>query len=105
LGHVALESPENEVFLGREFTPRSEYSEEVAVQIDHQVRQITLRCYNQARQLIRENRMLVDKLVEILLEQETIAGEQFRQIVVEYTQLPVKQPVTFHQPDFRSRLT
>jgi len=94
LGHIALESSsESEVFLGRDLSPRSEYSEDLAVKIDHQVRQIALHGYEQARKLIRENRMLVDKLVEILLEQETIEGEQFRQIVAEYTHAPVKQPV------------
>ncbi|CAA9573392.1 Cell division protein FtsH [uncultured Synechococcales cyanobacterium] len=94
LGHIALESSsESEVFLGRDLSPRSEYSEDLAVKIDHQVRQIALHGYEQARKLIRENRLLVDKLVEILLEQETIEGEQFRQIVAEYTHAPVKQPV------------
>jgi len=94
LGHIALESSsESEVFLGRDLSPRSEYSEDLAVKIDHQVRQIALHGYEQARKLIRENRMLVDKLVEILLEQETIEGEQFRQIVAEYTHALVKQPV------------
>lgn len=92
LGHLALESPNNEVFLGRDFTPRSEYSEEIAVQIDHQVRQMALHCYEIARKLIRENRELVDKLVEMLLEQETIDGDQFRKIVQEYTDVLVKEP-------------
>lgn len=93
LGHVALESPNSEVFLGRDIMSRSEYSEEIAVQIDHQVRQIALRCFEEARRLIRDHRDLMDKLVETLLEQETIEGDQFRQIVAEYTQQPVK-PLT-----------
>jgi len=92
LGHVALESSsDSEVFLGRDLMPRSEYSEDLAVQIDHQVRQIALRGYEQARKLLRENRALLDKLVEILLEQETIEGDQFRQIVARYRQAPVTQ--------------
>lgn len=94
LGCIALESPNSEVFLGRDLMSRAEYSEEIAVQIDHQVRQIALRCFEEARRLIREHRDLVDKLVETLLEQETIEGDQFRQIVAEYTQQPVKQPLT-----------
>jgi len=94
LGHVALESQNSEVFLGRDLMSRSEYSEEIGRQVDHQVRQIAQRCYEEARRLIREHRPLVDKLVELLLEQETIEGEQFRQIVAEYTQLPIKQAAT-----------
>jgi cell division protease FtsH len=99
LGQLALETPSNEVFLGREFTPRSEYSEEIATQIDHQVRQIVQRCYAQARQLIRENRQLVDKLAELLLDQETIDGDQFRKIVQEYAKLPPQDaPVSLPKP-------
>ncbi len=89
LGLVALESPGGEVFLGRNWVPRSEYSEEIATQIDRQVRAIALHCYGEARRLIRENRPLVDRLVDLLLEQETIEGDQFREIVAEHTGQPV----------------
>ncbi|HIK42848.1 MAG TPA: cell division protein FtsH, partial [Thermoleptolyngbya sp. M55_K2018_002] len=91
LGPFALESGNNEVFLGRDLMSRSEYSEEIAVKIDHQVRDIATRCHREARRIIRENRALVDKLVEILLEQETIDGDQFRKIVGESVELPEQQ--------------
>jgi len=91
LGTMALETPDNEVFLGAGWTPRSDYSEEVATKIDQQVQDIAASCYEKARRLIREHRPLVDKLVDILLSQETIEGEQFRKIVAEYTKLPEKQ--------------
>ncbi|NEP60368.1 MAG: ATP-dependent zinc metalloprotease FtsH [Symploca sp. SIO2G7] len=91
LGTMALETPENEVFLGGGWTSRSDYSEEIATKIDQQVQDIAISCYEKARSLIRENRPLVDKLVDILLSQETIEGEQFRKIVAEYTKLPEKQ--------------
>jgi cell division protease FtsH len=88
LGLIALEgSSSGEVFLGRSLSPRSEYSEEVATQIDEQVRAIAMQCYAQARLLIRENRALVDRLVEMLLEQETIEGEQFRKVVADYREI------------------
>jgi cell division protease FtsH len=85
LGLVALEGGgTNEVFLGRGFTPRNEYSEDVAVQIDQQVREIAIRCHAEARRIIGENRPLVDRLVDLLLEQETLDGEEFRKIVADY---------------------
>ena len=84
LGLVALESSGNEVFLGRGLTQRNEYSEEVATQIDQQVRAIAVKCYEEACRLIRDNRTLVDRLVDLLLEQETIEGDDFRQLVTEY---------------------
>ena len=94
LGPFALESGNSEVFLGRDWMARVEYSEEVATQIDHQVRAIAVRCYGESRRIIRENRELMDQLVEMLLEQETIEGEQFRQIVGQHTTLPEKQLMT-----------
>jgi cell division protease FtsH len=94
LGLVALENGNNEVFLGRNWMPKVEYSEEVATQVDQQVRAIAVRSYQEACRLIRENRALVDRLVDLLLEQETIEGEQFRQIVQEQTGLSLASPAT-----------
>ncbi len=91
LGLVALEGQGSDVFLGRDWMNRSEYSEEMAVKIDRKVREIAINSYEEARRIIRENRSLVDRLVDLLIEQETIEGEQFREIVSEYTQLPEKQ--------------
>lgn len=91
LGLVALENQNHDVFLGRDWTTRNEYSEQVAIKIDRKVREIATECYQEARRIIRENRALVDRLVDLLIEQETIEGEQFRQIVAEYTQLPEKE--------------
>jgi cell division protease FtsH len=48
-------------------------------------------CYEQAKRLIRENRTVMDRLVDLLIEKETIDGEEFRQIVAEYTDVPDKQ--------------
>jgi len=90
LGLVAFEGAGSEVFLGRSLMPRSEYSEEVATQIDNQVREIAKHCYSEAVHLIREHRPLVDRLVDLLLDQETIEGDQFRQLVAEYTGEPVQ---------------
>ena len=89
LGLVALESAGSEVFLGRGLSPRTEYSEDVSTQIDHQVRGIAVKCYEEARKIIRENRTLVDRLVDQLLEEETIEGEEFRRVVTEVTGQPV----------------
>lgn len=85
LGPLALETPNNEVFLGRDWTPRSEYSEGMATKIDQQVRGIAVYCHQRARQLIREHRTLIDALVDRLLDQETIEGDDFRKVVAEYS--------------------
>ena len=91
LGPIALESGGGEVFLGRDLMNQSsECSEEMATKIDRQIREIVFRCHSEARRLIRENRALVDRLAEVLLDQETIEGDQFRQLVAEYADLPEK---------------
>ncbi len=91
LGPLSLESSQGEVFLGRDWLSRSEYSEEIASRIDIQVRTIVDHCYAKARQLMEDNRALIDRLVDLLVERETIDGEEFRRIVSEYTLVPDKQ--------------
>jgi cell division protease FtsH len=47
-------------------------------------------CYETAKKIMRENRNLTDRLVDLLIEKETIDGDEFRQIVAEYTVVPDK---------------
>ncbi|MEH2348428.1 MAG: ATP-dependent zinc metalloprotease FtsH2 [Nostoc sp.] len=91
LGPLSLESQQGEVFLGRDWTTRSEYSESIASRIDGQVRAIVEECYENAKKIVREHRTVTDRLVDLLIEKETIDGEEFRQIVAEYAEVPEKQ--------------
>ncbi len=91
LGPLSLESSSGEVFLGGGLMNRSEYSEQVAMKIDSQVRILAEQGHQLARQIIRDNREVIDRLVELLIEKETIAGEELREIVAEYTHVPEKE--------------
>ncbi len=91
LGALALENPQGEVFLGGSWGNRSEYSETVSQRIDEQVRVIVEKCYDDAKRLVEENRAAVDRVVDILIEKETLDGDEFRQIVAEYTTVPEKE--------------
>ncbi|MDJ0579148.1 ATP-dependent zinc metalloprotease FtsH2 [Crocosphaera sp.] len=91
LGPLSLESSSGEVFLGGGLMNRSEYSEEVAMKIDAEMRILAEDGHKLARQIVRDNREVVDRLVELLIERETIDGEEFRQIVAEYTEVPEKE--------------
>ena len=91
LGPLSLESQQGEVFLGRDWTTRSEYSESIASRIDGQVRAIVEECYENAKKIMRDHRSVTDRLVDLLIEKETIDGEEFRQIVAEYAEVPEKQ--------------
>ncbi|MEH2070479.1 MAG: ATP-dependent zinc metalloprotease FtsH2 [Nostoc sp.] len=91
LGPLSLESQQGEVFLGRDWMTRSDYSEAIASRIDAQVRAIVEDCYENSKKIIRDHRTVTDRLVDLLIEKETIDGEEFRQIVAEYAEVPEKQ--------------
>jgi cell division protease FtsH len=91
LGPLSLESQGGEVFLGGGLMTRSEYSEKVATRIDDQVRSIVEHCHEISRQIIRDHREVIDRVVDLLIEKETINGEEFRQIVAEYAYVPEKE--------------
>lgn len=90
LGPMSLETQQGEVFLGRDLMTRSEYSDEIASRIDAQVRSIVEHCHDEAKRIIRENRIVIDRLVDLLIEKESMDGEELRRIVAEYTTVPEK---------------
>ncbi|MEL6159415.1 MAG: ATP-dependent zinc metalloprotease FtsH2 [Cyanobacteria bacterium J06554_11] len=90
LGQLALEGDQGEVFLGGSWN-RNEYSEEIASRIDAAVREIVQNCYGDTLSIIRENREVIDYLVDLLIEKESIDGDEFRRIVGEYTTVPDKE--------------
>lgn len=91
LGLLALEDREQPVFLGGESMQRAEYSEAIAARIDAQIRVIAVECYERAKTIIRDNRVAIDRLVDLLIERETIDGKEFRQLLTEYSALPKPQ--------------
>ncbi|XP_019182694.1 PREDICTED: ATP-dependent zinc metalloprotease FTSH 6, chloroplastic [Ipomoea nil] len=67
---------------------RNQMSEKLAEDIDASVKQIIEKAYEIAKNHIKNNREAIDKLVEVLLEKETITGDEFRAILSEFTQIP-----------------
>ncbi|MDJ0632522.1 MAG: ATP-dependent zinc metalloprotease FtsH [Xenococcaceae cyanobacterium MO_188.B29] len=94
LGQMALEGQSQPIFLGNSSGESPEYSEKVAAHIDAQVRTIIKECGERAKQIIRDNRALLDRLVDVLIEQETIEGEEFRKLVKEFSQSSQSKLVT-----------
>jgi len=90
IGPLALEGQGSDPFLGRSMGGSAQYSEDVASRIDMQIRSIIQHCHDETVQIIKDNRVVIDQLVDILIEKETISGEEFRNIVAEYTPLPEK---------------
>ncbi len=96
LGPLSLENQSSEVFLGRDWMNKSEYSEEIAAKIDSQVREIVNSSYIKAKELLQENRTALERLVDLLADQETIEGELFRQIVAEHNQITDEKLAVSH---------
>ncbi len=64
-------------FLGREFSAESDYSEEIAREIDDEIRRIVEDAHQTARGILSEHRDELDRVSKILLERETIDADQF----------------------------
>jgi cell division protease FtsH len=96
LGPLSLENQSAEVFLGRDWMNKSDYSEEIAAKIDSQVREIVNNSYIRAKELLEENRIVLERLVDLLIEEETIEGDSFRQIVVDNAQVADAQLAVPH---------
>ncbi len=90
LGPISLEAGNQEVFLGRDLMTRSDVSESISIRIDEAVRRIVDRCYSDTLRLLEDQRPCMDRLVELLIEQESIDGEAFRSVVAEFTEVPEK---------------
>ena len=90
LGPLSLEAGNQEVFLGRDLMTRSDVSDSITNQIDEQVRSIVERCYKETVALLADQRDCMDRLVELLIEKETLDGDDFRDVVAEFVSIPEK---------------
>ena len=78
LGPVALEGQDQEVFLGRDLMqPRQVYAESTGREIDRRIRDLAWQALQQAIALLTPRRELMDRLVEALIEEETLQSDRF----------------------------
>lgn len=82
LGPVAYgESQNHQVFLGRDFNHERNYSEEVAGEIDKEVRKYLEEAYAACRELITENRDKLELIAQALMERETLTAKQLEELL------------------------
>ena len=84
LGPMALGQQNGQVFMGRDFGTQPDYSDEIAFQIDKEIRRIVDESYDTAEDLLVRNRSLVEKLSHDLIEYETVDAAHLRRLVEEY---------------------
>jgi cell division protease FtsH len=84
LGPMTFGKKEEEIFLGRDFTQKVDYSESTAIEIDSEVRRIIQESYHKAKDLLKANLRLLHKVAESLLEKEVLDGSEIDAIVREF---------------------
>ena len=81
LGTMAYGKNQENVFMGRDFGHQRDYSEQVAYEIDQEIKSIVDERYELAKRLLTENRDMLEKISKELLEKETIDDKEFEQIM------------------------
>ncbi len=81
LGPLQFEQQEGSVFLGRDYNKSHNFSNEVANEIDMEMRKIIDSCHDNATKIIRENKDLLELIAEALLEKETLTKEEIDSLV------------------------
>ena len=81
LGPVQYEQKSEGVFLGRDYGKTKNFSDKVAHEIDEEVRKIVEECYEKAKEILKNNKDLVNLLADALVENETLTKEQIDSLV------------------------
>ncbi len=80
LGPINYGDSHKEVFLGKDYSHIREYSEETALQIDVEVRNIIMACMENAKNILKEKRAVLHRLAEILIERESLNAMEIKEI-------------------------
>jgi cell division protease FtsH len=81
LGPVALGRSNGGMFLGRDIMAERDFSEETAAAIDDEVRNLVDQAYRRAKQVLTDNKAVLDKLADMLVERETVDAEEFQSLL------------------------
>ena len=81
LGPIVYGSDENEIFLGRDFSQGKHYSDEVASDIDAEIRAFVDKAYERAESILTEHREKLDAVAAVLMEKEKVTGDEFDAIM------------------------
>ncbi|MEM6753574.1 MAG: ATP-dependent zinc metalloprotease FtsH3, partial [Cyanobacteria bacterium P01_C01_bin.38] len=81
LGPVALGRQQGNMFLGRDIMSERDFSEETAATIDMEVRDLVDVAYNRAKTVLQENRQILDKLADMLIDKETVDAEELQDLL------------------------
>ena len=81
LGPMAYGKNQENVFMGRDFGHQRDYSEQIAYEIDEEIKNIVEERYELAKRLLTENRDMLEAISKELLDKETIDEQEFQEIM------------------------
>ncbi len=81
LGNILMNEQSENYWLAKQMGEASSYSDETATKIDTEIKRIIDTCYDSAKKILIDNRGILDEIVKVLLEKETIDGDEFNSIL------------------------
>ncbi len=98
IGPVSLGDDDHDVFLGRDFITRKDFSEKKAQEIDDEITRILRSLYEEAKQVLSDHRPLLDRISEALLERETLNGADLELLRQGHALPPLPAPLPGKPP-------
>jgi cell division protease FtsH len=81
LGPVALGRQQGNMFLGRDIMSERDFSEETAASIDEEVRKLVDTAYSRAKEVLENNRHILDQIAQMLVDKETVDADELQEIL------------------------
>jgi len=103
MGPLTFGKKEEQIFLGREIAQHRDFSEDTAIKIDQEVKEIVTEQFDRAKKIIEDNRDTLIRLAEALLERESLDAVEIRRIVAGLP-LDEEQPTTGAAEDQRPQI-
>ena len=88
VGPLTLGQKQHEVFLGRDFSAEPNYSDQVAFEIDTEVRRLIDQAHDEALDILREHRAKLDELADVLIAKETIDRDEVERLLADVRKRP-----------------
>ncbi len=88
IGPLTLGQKQHEVFLGRDFATQPDYSDQVAFEIDNEVRQMIDQAHDEALEILQDRRGKLDEIAAALIERETIDKDDVERILADVPKRP-----------------
>jgi cell division protease FtsH len=90
LGPLSLGQKHDQPFLGRDFAAHPDYSDNIAFEIDKEIRRLIDEAHDEAKEILEQHRDVLDKIVDKLLEKETVEKDELVQILKPVQKRPVR---------------